>query len=401
MRVLHLTTEFPPVIYGGLGTAVGGLVTASVRSGVTAGVLLVGGVLRVGEPLQGGYGHPSPRAEKTSDPERAVVGPEGITFFQVAPSDAIEPSIRLARRWQPDVVHLHTAWVWQVGQAIQERIGIPLVYTVHSVDRAEYELGEGGAECLTHWEDQEAAIAAADRVIALTRDERDLLARYYPEARDRVRVVGNGLDDCAAARRTAARRGRSGAPLVLYSGRLVERKGIRELLAAIPAVLERAPTTRFVLAGGPPHSSAAELERAWLPPSLQPCRNRIHFTGWLAAHELAEWYRAADILVVPSRYEPFGMVILEGMLHGLPIVATAVGGPAEILEHERTGLLCPPKDSAALAAALLCLVQDAELGRRLGAAAAGEVRRRWLWPAAVETMRGVYQEAIDTGGQRR
>ena len=110
--------------------------------------------------------------------------------------------------------------------------------------------------------------------------------------------------------------------------------------------------------------------------------------------QLVEWYRAADILVVPSRYEPFGMVILEGMLHGLPIAAANVGGPREILEHERTGLLFPPGDVEAIAQALLRLVHQPKLRRNLGETAAREVRARWLWPRIIEQVHRVYSEAL-------
>src|SRR5262249_41358960 len=115
---------------------------------------------------------------------------------------------------------------------------------------------------------------------------------------------------------------------------------------------------------------------------------------WLTPDEVARWYAEADILVVPSWYEPFGMVILEGMLYGLSIAASDVGGPASILEHERTGLLFPPKDAAAIAEALLRLLKDRHLRERISAAAASEVRRKWLWPQIVERLRIIYGEAI-------
>jgi glycosyltransferase involved in cell wall biosynthesis len=102
---------------------------------------------------------------------------------------------------------------------------------------------------------------------------------------------------------------------------------------------------------------------------------------------------AADVLAVPSYYEPFGMVILEGMLYGLPIVAAAVGGPSEILEHGRTGILCQPKDAESLGEAILKLVMDARLRWQIGLAAASEVRDRWLWPHVVRKLRRVYGEA--------
>ncbi|TMJ65598.1 MAG: glycosyltransferase family 4 protein [Alphaproteobacteria bacterium] len=181
-------------------------------------------------------------------------------------------------------------------------------------------------------------------------------------------------------------------PTVLYSGRLVERKGIRELLAAIPEVLKAAPGARFVLTGGPPPFSASAVAAQWLETQHTPFLDRIQFTGWQSPAEMALRYASADILVVPSRYEPFGMVILEGMLHGLAIVAADVGGPAEILEHGRTGLLFPPRDVVALSSALQRLLKNPEERRELGRAAAREVRSKWLWKQIVPPMLDVYRE---------
>lgn len=391
MRVLHLTTEFPPVIYGGLGTALGGLAFASARAGLTVGVLLAG------EMGRGGYESPdSPNLVEHSDSDdrvQAVTWRDGVTIFHVPSYLPIEAGVRLVRAWKPDVVHLHVYWLWPAARAIQERTGVPLVYHVHSLDRAEYEIGHGPSECITQWGVQEEVIDSADLVIALTRSESELLSEYCPAVQGRVRIVGNGIDDNPAARAAVHKDRDTNSPLVLYTGRFVERKGVRELVAAVPRVLERAPTTRFVLAGGHRNCSGADMEYWWLPPELKQYRDRIHFTGWLNPAQLAEWYLAADVLAVPSWYEPFGMVILEGMLYGLPIVAAEVGGPAEILQHGRTGLLCPPKDAEALGDAILRLVTDTELRWRLGVAAAAEVRDRWLWPHVVRRMRGIYHEA--------
>jgi glycogen(starch) synthase len=388
LRVLHLTTEFPPVIFGGLGTAVGGWVTGSARSGVEVAVLLVEGPLAGDEQSSLTYGgaHPAPagRAE--------VVEHDGLLFFRARTDDAVRVGLDVLERWQPDIIHLHTAMIWHVAAAIRARTGTPLVYHVHSVDRAEYELGHEPNQWLAQAVEQTEAIRSADRLIALSESERELLTLYYPEERQRIRVVGNGIDDSAEALRAAFNRRAAESPLVLYSGRLVERKGIHELVAALPDVLNAEPSTHFTFAGGPPGVDGADVAQHWLP--AEPLRNRdqIHFTGWLTPPQLEEWYRAADVLVVPSRYEPFGMVILEGMLNGLPIVAASVGGPAEILEDEHTGLLFPPRDVGALATALIRLVRSASLRRRIGTAAAREVRSRWMWPKRVERMRAVYRE---------
>ena len=128
--------------------------------------------------------------------------------------------------------------------------------------------------------------------------------------------------------------------------------------------------------------------------TLLPYRDRVHFTGWLTPDEVARWYAAADVLVVPSWYEPFGMVILEGMLYGLPIAAAGVGGPAEILRDRETALLFPPKDATALASVIVELASSPELRRTLGKSAANAVRRTWLWPQVVNKMADVYGECV-------
>ena len=385
MRVLHLTTEFPPVIYGGLGTAVGGLVKASAATGIATGVLLFG------DTAGAAYGKFVPLPEtlgRVPTTRRAA----GATIFEVSWFQEIEAIARTAARWRPDILHLHSFWIWPLAQALCVRLGKPLVYTVHSLDRAEYELGRGPLECLTQWVGQESVISGADRVIALTQSERELLKKYCPSVDERVRVVGNGIEDVALLPRASSRD--SKAPLVLFNGRFVERKGIRELMEAIGIVLGEAPAVRFVLAGGHRGCSGAQMESWLLPAQLSQFRAQIHFTGWLTPGQLTKWYRRADILVVPSWYEPFGMVILEGMLHGVAIAASAVGGPSEILDHERTGLLFPARNAKALAQAILRLVSDPDRCLRIGAAGAREVREKWLWHRIVEKMQRVYEELM-------
>lgn len=385
MRVLHVTTEYPPIIHGGLGTAVGGLVAASARAGLNVAVLLVGdGTHSAYASIPADDGRSHARSKQVS---------ARILVHAIPHAGAADEAIRFARQWKPDVVHVHVFWLAHVAMAVRTATGTPVVYTVHSLDRAEYEIGDGPPECLTQWNTQSALIDAADRVVALTADERGLITRYCRTARARVRVVGNGIADSPAARR-ALLRDHPDPVTILYSGRFVDRKGIRELLDAAPHVLEAHPGVRFVLAGGHRHCSGADMARHWLTSSGHAWGDRIVFTGWLDQEALSRWYACADVLVVPSWYEPFGMVVLEGMLYGLPIVACNVGGPRAILRHGATGLLCEPRDSAALADALLRIVTDRPLRARLGRNAARQVRKRWLHERVVPRMAAVYREVV-------
>jgi glycogen synthase len=395
MRVLHLTTEFPPLIYGGLGTAIGGLVGASSAAQIAARVLLVNG----GGASYPGTVHDLPGTVQGAGPIASEgSGPASGTAIVVQAShdDAEATALALMAAWHPDLLHLHVFWLWPLAQRLRTITGIPLVYTVHSLDIAEYDLGQGPAECLPQWELQRDLISQADLVIAISESERRLIGAYCPRATSHVRVVGNGIADMEQARHAAYRPREHPEPLVLFSGRFVERKGVQDLLAAIPMVLEAAPAARFVLAGGHRGASGDDMAGYWLPSTCHPYRNQITFTGWLAPEALANWYAAADILVIPSWYEPFGMVVLEGMLFGLAVAAAAVGGPAEIISDENDGLLFPPHDPKTLGTTLIRLAGDRPLRARLGRAAADEVRHRWLYASVVQRMKAAYEEVRPT-----
>jgi glycogen(starch) synthase len=187
---------------------------------------------------------------------------------------------------------------------------------------------------------------------------------------------------------------RSSTASVLYVGRFARRKGLVDLLEAVPHVVDRVPSASFLLAGGDSPASRAGSGASWIPEHVRPYGDRIRFLGWLSASELHRQYRAADVLVVPSRYEPFGMVVLEGMAHGLPIVAAAVDGPAEILADGRTGLLFAPGDVSGLAETLARLLADRALRARLGVAAHEEVRVRWGWNEMLPPMLAAYRHAL-------
>jgi glycogen synthase len=376
MRVLHLSTEFPPFIYGGLGTVVGGLTAALAREGLDVAVLIIGSR----DPYDG-------RQTKNTG---ATAGRCGAVALYWTEQIEVDAALRFVRWWKPDVIHLHSCYVAWIGLAIQRETEIPLVYHVHSLDRAEYELGEEPWVCIQQWETQRTVIENADRVIVLSESERRLVCDYAPAATERMEIAGNGVDDIVVADRSSR-----DELVILFTGRFVNRKGIHELFAAMEPVLRAVPNARFVLAGGHRECTAQQMTDSWMPPLPAPLRSRVEFTGWLDAGGMNVHYKTSDILVVPSWYEPFGMVVLEGMLNQLAIVATNVGGPAEILQNEQTALLIEPRDENAIAAALIRLCRDDVLRRRLAVAAAQEVRRTWLWRERVQTIIDVYSHATE------
>ncbi len=389
MKVLHITPEYPPVIWGGLGTAVGGLTSALAIEKYSVGVLLVGGSLVINKQPYGSWKTLSSQELTNQFSADKYIKKKKIAFFHVSPNEALKSADLLSEYWFPDLIHLHSAWLLPVAQVIRQKCNCPIVFTVHSIDKAEYEIGQ----FFTHWKIQEDAINECDRIIAISESEKKLLVSYYPHLVNKIFVIGNGIHDSKNAHRIFDNRKWNKTDLaVLYTGRFVERKGILELITAIPKVLVDFPNARFVLAGG--YGGSPEVEKEWLADILKPFKDHVIFTGWLTPNEVIKWYEKADILVILSWYEPFGMVVLEGMLYGLPIVATNIGGPSEILADKKCALLVAPKNVDALAEAILELLSNPILRKRLGEAAAKRVRRKWLWNKIVKRIRKAYIHTI-------
>ncbi len=215
-------------------------------------------------------------------------------------------------------------------------------------------------------------LARAPHVLANSRAAaRDIAASLeLPDLLRRAAVVPHGLPDLARGVRPAAR---SDGVEVLFVGRLERRKGVDVLLEAAPPLLQAAPHARLTLVGqdvaGEEPWREAFLRRHRGAPWLQ----RVQFEGALPREALLARYAACDVVVVPSRYESFSLTALEAMIFAKPCVASDVGGMGEVVAGGETGLLIPSDDPAALTAALLGLVRDANLRRTMGAAA----RRRY------------------------
>jgi glycogen synthase len=212
------------------------------------------------------------------------------------------------------------------------------------------------------------------------------LADYGAEPRE-TEVVGRGLADRAGPDRPTP--GRAGAPpAVLFVGRLERRKGVPVLLDAARRLAAEGVAFSLVLAGpdsddtetGEPYRAAFERD-AVRDPSLAA---RVTFTGAVSDAELDDLYRRADLVCVPSRYESHGIVLVEAMMFGKPIVACATGGVPEVVEESGNALLAEPGDAGSLAGELRRLVEDAELRRRFGSRSRALYEERFD-PAAVSS----------------
>jgi glycosyltransferase involved in cell wall biosynthesis len=298
------------------------------------------------------------------------------------------------RSVRPALVHVqHPLERHRLVRAVQQLEGLrlPVVVTAHSF------FGEHLEEVIQTL--MAPNLRTADRVIAVSPHVADQAIQLGASA-ERVRVIRSGVDTerfrprdrLAARQRLQLERDR---PLVLFVGNLEPRKQLHVLLRALPRL--RAAVPRILLAVIGSGASAGQDDQTAVVNRLADelgLRQAVRFLGSVAADELLAWYAAADVLALPSSSEAQGIVALEAMASGLPVVASAVGGLLGTIEDGRTGYLVPAGDAAALADRLSVLLADPAGGMAIGAAARAAVERDFSWARAVAATIDVYCELL-------
>jgi D-inositol-3-phosphate glycosyltransferase len=309
-----------------------------------------------------------------------------------------------AHRWAEgidyDVVHAHYWLSGVAGLDLRERWGVPLVQMFHTLARLKNSVAQGpdDLEPELRVAEESRIVAGADRVVAANVVERAHLVWHYGAAADRIAVIPCGVD-------TELFQPMSQAtakdllelppdPMLLYVGRLQPIKGLETLLDAMARV---GGAARLYIVGGdsdePDHGHAARGHAARLRGRVAALGlgDRVRFLGPQPQRRLRFFYAAADATVMPSYYESFGMVALEAMACGSPVVASRVGGLTTTVKDGVTGYLVPEGDPAALAGRLELLLHDPGTRARLGLAAS-----RWAadhrWPCVAEAVCRLYSE---------
>ncbi len=302
---------------------------------------------------------------------------------------------RALDRATPELVHAHTYGTNQVAVAARHRRrrGTPFVVTAHFHPIWSMEGGPLRRRVRAFYDRRLAApvLAGASRLIVQTAEEERLL-RELRVPLPPTTVIPPGFTPLPPARPGAPsfRAAHSiPGPYVLFVGRLASNKGLLDLATAFASVARRHTDLLLVLVGadggwaGRVDATCAELGIA----------GRVRRLGFVADDAmLASAYREAALLVLPSEYEAFGLVLLEAMTQGTPVVACRVGGIPEVVADGKTGILVPPRDPPALADAIERLLADPSSARRLGEAGRAEVVPRFTWESVAERLDGVYRE---------
>jgi D-inositol-3-phosphate glycosyltransferase len=343
------------------------------------------------------------RRDDPALPERVAVAP-GVTVEHVdagppvpIPKDELLPHMdelaaRLRQSWRadpPDVVHAH---FWMSGLAALTAgrpLGLPVVQTFHALGVVKRRhQGAKDTSPPSRLRDERFLAREADRIVATCSDEVFELVRMGADLR-RITVVPCGVDLGLFRPDGPAEPRDPGRSRLLVVSRLVERKGIGSVITALAEL----PGTELVVAGGPPARRLAEDPEARRLAALAErlgLAGRVRFRGQVEPGDLPALYRSADLVVCVPWYEPFGIVPLEAMACGVPVVASAVGGLVDSVVDGVAGVHVPPRRPDLLASVLAGLLADPARRAALGAAGARRARRRYRWDRIARGTLDVY-----------
>jgi len=398
-RVLILSWEYPPVIEGGLARHVRKLAEALVRQGICVDVLTRG----VGSEsdlqrtsVQHSAGVTVHRVREPSWPRDLD---RFVAWVEQMNEDMLAAGAALASEHSYDLVHGHDWLVGRASAALADKLDVPYVTTIHATEHGRHQ-GWVDKPPQSHIHSVERWMARrADQVIVCSYYMRGHVADIFDIDERRVAVIPNGVDpselrptgDLQALRSEFAR---PHERLVLLVGRLVYEKGFQLALEALPSVIERVGDVRFLVAGSGTHEAELKAQA-----ELLGLGEHGTFLGWIGDDVLHSLYRIADLCVVPSIYEPFGLVALEAMASGCPCIVADTGGLREVVPGgERVGLRFDGGDAEHLGVMIERLLVDGALRDRLVTQASEHVLR-FDWDDIATRTRGIYDELLELAPQ--
>ncbi|MCS7209702.1 MAG: glycosyltransferase family 4 protein [Fimbriimonadales bacterium] len=394
VRVLMLAWEYPPRIVGGIARHVQELSEALAAQGVEVHVITATHPDAPDEVVENGvYLHrvgvaPSAHGD-------FLQGVYGMNAAFEARADALlqewlhgKPARALR---EATFIHAHDWLVLPAAKVLKHRYKLPLVATIHATEYGRH----GGihsdlSRAINHleWE----LSYEAWRVVVCSEFMRGEVQHALNVPFDKIDVIPNGIraekfqfEFPEAARAVfRARFAEPSQPLIFFVGRLVREKGVQVLLQALPMVRAEIPDAKLVIVGGGYRAHLEEFVR------FCHLERAVQFTGFIPDADLLRLYRVVDVAVYPSLYEPFGIVALEAMAAGTPVVVSDAGGLKEVVRHEETGILTWAGNPESLAWGILRVLHDPAAARRRALNALKTVQRVFCWQRIARQTQQVY-----------
>ena len=387
MKILMLTWEYPPRVVGGIARVVHDLSHRLIKDGheVTVVTYKEGNV----EDFEDDNG------VKVYRVNNYMINPNNfIDWIMQLNFNLISKATELISKEGPfDVIHAHDWLVAYAAKTLKDSFKIPIIATIHAT-----ESGRNSGihdEVQRYINDTEWMLTyEATEVIVNSNYMKNELQRLFGLPYEKINVVPNGVNlnlyngverDYDFRRQYAA----DNEKIILYVGRLVYEKGIQNLIAAMPKVLNGYHDSKLIIAGkgGMIDELRDEVRRLGI-------ENKVYFTGYLKLNQVTKMYKCADVAVFPSTYEPFGVVALEGMLSGTPVVVSDVGGLNEIVQHRENGMKSYAGNPNSISDSILELLYNPGLCAEVSRAAKAKVKAQYNWTKIAQDTHFIYQKAI-------
>ncbi len=390
MRVLMFSWEYPPHVLGGLGKHVQELIPALVKNGVEVDLITP----RFEGPTQ-------VNEEGLLQVHRVYVQrPPDFDFYGgVARANInLAAHARYIAQSRPfDIIHAHDWLVSFAAVEMKHEHRWPLLATVHATERGRgrgYLNGEDAhrINSAEWWLTYEAwrIIVCSEYMVAQVRD-------YFNLPADKIDMVPNGVDPTpfdlwrqSDLRSFRHRFVQNGEKLILSVGRIVHEKGFDTLVEAMTQVLAEVPEAHLVVVG-----KGSLLESLRQRTQELGIDDKVTFTGFISNKDRDRLYLIADIAVFPSLYEPFGIVALEAMVAGCPVVVSEVGGLKDVVQHGETGITVHPGDTQSVAWGILHVLQHPDLAQQRAAKAKEKARTVYSWDRIANQTISIYHRIIN------
>jgi glycogen(starch) synthase len=392
MRVLMLSWEYPPFVIGGIAAHVDGLARAMARSGHDVVVLS----LQRHEPGT----DPVPDDEVVDGVRvlRAVTDlpwlPEGDLVARMASANhQIVGLIAQLGDWRPEVVHAHDWLVAWAGDTLKTLLGVPLVATIHATERGRHgghvPPGMPAAVNAVEW----WLTYQAREVIACSKFMVREVVNGFELPVEKVHLVPNGVDPELWTLTTGKPVRRE--QLVVAWGRVQYEKGFQVLVRAIGELRHRLPNVRCIIAGRGSYLSELQTQI-----DVEGVTDIVDLAGFVPDEDLRAILQRAGCVIIPSLYEPFGIVALEGMAAGAPTIVARTGGLAEIVEGTKAGMLFEPGNHHDLADRIHTVLTDAAAAETMRTEAAKLIEANYTWDAIAASTIAVYEIATRPAGDQ-
>lgn len=388
MKILMLTWEYPPRVVGGISKVVYDLSHKMVKEGNEVTVV----TYRDGDNVK--Y-YENDKGVEVYRVDNYMIRPNNfidwimqLNFNMITKTNEI-----INKNGKFDVIHAHDWLVAYSAKSIKESYNIPLISTIHAT-----ESGRNSGihdETQRYINDSEWMLTyESSEVIVNSNYMKNEVQRLFGLPYDKINVIPNGVNlqlfsnvniDYDFRRQYAM----DNEKIILYVGRLVYEKGIQNLIAAMPKILDRYHDSKLIICG-----RGGMIDELREQVKYLGIENKVYFAGYCDSKKMQKMYKCADVAVFPSTYEPFGIVAIESMLSGTPTIVSDVGGLNEIIEHGVTGMKSYAGNANSIADSVLSLLFDPKLCANISQNAIKKVKENYNWSKITDSTYYVYQLAI-------